>query len=104
MVRFDRISTAAVLLTWLLLQPPISGGTVLTGAPLGSWMLNGRFATSQECESTRSMNLAALSYGEVTDGTNAREVSTRSVITASRCMSEEALRAALAPATPTPAR
>jgi hypothetical protein len=98
---WEKIQATAVL-TWLLLQPPVSGGEVLVGAPLGDWMINGRFQTSQECESTRSMNLAALAYAESTGGTNARGVSNRSVITASRCMSEDELRAALATVTPPP--
>lgn len=102
MLRCNAHTARAALLSWLLLQPPVMRGSVLAGAPLGTWTVNGRFTTPEACESTRSTNLAAVAYAEATGGTNAAEMSVRTIITASFCMSEERLRAALATPTPIP--
>lgn len=86
-------------IVWFLIQPPVSGGNVLTGAPLRSWVLNGRFATKEDCEGTRRMNLGVLAYAE-SKGSNAAELSKRRVITDARCVSDQELRSMLASPSP----
>lgn len=101
MTRREGPGASLLPIVWFLLQPPVSGGDVLSGAPLRSWVVNGRFATQEECDATRRMNLGILAYAESTGGTSAAELSKRRVITDARCVSDQELRAILAPPSPT---
>ncbi len=79
-----------VLGAWVLLQPPVADdGVVLPGAPLGQWVVAGRFADGPACEAQRRAHLAALAYAEDTSGEGGPGAT---VITASRCIALERLK------------
>lgn len=68
MTSTERSSLAGVLVgIWVLLQPPLQDGKVLSGAPLGDWVVNGQFADQKQCEDTRASSEALLIAG-VTQG------------------------------------
>lgn len=52
-----------LLSVWILLQPPVRDGQVLVGAPLGDWVVNGKFPTRKQCTDTRASSEAALFAG-----------------------------------------
>jgi hypothetical protein len=85
------------VLTWVLLQPPIRpDGTVVTGAPLASWVVNDQVPTAKACDNSRSASQAALAYGLTESGSVAGNGSM--VILRAKCMSMDELKKALPPA------
>ncbi|MDG2306553.1 MAG: hypothetical protein P8R42_18270 [Candidatus Binatia bacterium] len=84
------------VLTWVLLQPPVRpDGTVVTGASLASWVVNGQFPTEKACNNSRSASQAALAYGLTESGGVAGNGAM--VILGAKCMSMDQLKKLLAP-------
>lgn len=88
------VLTAAV---WLLVQPPVVGGTLDPSAPIGSWTAAGRFATREACELQRSKDadaiLAAVGTRQDSGSNQARQL-----VSSRRCLDASTLAPQAAPA------
>lgn len=87
----NRFGSVVLLSVWVLLQPPLEDGQVLTGAPLGDWVVNGRFPTQEQCAQTKANSQAALAFGISKDGGgNARP--SGAILLSSRCIELDELK------------
>ncbi len=96
-----RVAASLLLATWVLLQPPVDGsGGVETSAPLGAWVVNGRFATAKACEENKSQSEAAVLYGLSRDADGADAAPAAAVVMRSKCIELDDLKRRLNPAPP----
>lgn len=66
------------------------------GAPLAEWVVNGKFATEQQCRQNKSNSEGAVAYGMAVEGET--YVPAANVVWKSRCVELEELKRLLRPA------
>lgn len=86
-----------VVAIWVLLQPPVNKrGEVEVEAPLADWLVNGKFATEEQCRQNKSDSEGAVAYGMAKEG--GTYVPAGNVVWKSRCIGLDELKKLLRPA------